>query len=171
MNFSKICDDLLPALENKTTSEIVAKNINAVHQARRDYIKSGYSSKMKLALKHQVRTYSDIICITGDLVYCKQKDNLNWKGSASVTGRGGQQVLVKQGSRYIRVHPCNHQLRNNNLCENKDSFSSDIDSSTSSLEKRLNIVTDDCQNVKMSYLTMKRCLTMIIYLAMKLSVQ
>ena len=79
MNFSKVCDDLLPALENKTTSEIVAKNINAVHQARRDYIKSGYSSKMKLALKHQVRTYSDIICITGDLVYCKQKDNLNWK--------------------------------------------------------------------------------------------
>ena len=39
LNFKNICDDLLPALENKT-SEIVAKNLNAPHQARQNYIKS-----------------------------------------------------------------------------------------------------------------------------------
>ena len=60
-------------------------------------------------------------------------------------------MLVKQGSRYIRVHPCNLQLRNNNLCENKDSFPSDIDSSTSSLEKGPSVVTDDFQNVKVLF--------------------
>ena len=46
-------------------------------------------------------------------------------------------MLVKHGLRYIRVHPCNIQLQKNNLYENKDSFPSGIDSSTSS------VVTDD----------------------------
>ena len=46
-------------------------------------------------------------------------------------------MLVKHGLRYIRVHPYNIQLQKNNLYENKDSFPSDIDSSTSS------VVTDD----------------------------
>ena len=81
-NFPSVCDDLLPALENKTTSEIVAKNLNALYQARKNYIKSESSSKIKQALKHQVWTYSDVIYNTGDLVYYKQKENLNWKGPA-----------------------------------------------------------------------------------------
>ena len=49
------------------------------------------------------------------------------------------------------VHPCNLQLRNNNLYENKDSFSSDIDSSTSNLEKGLSVVNGDFQNVKVLF--------------------
>ena len=56
-------------------------------------------------------------------------------------------MLVKHGLRCIRVHPCNLQLRNNNIFENISSFPSDKDSSTSSLEKGLNIVTDSFQNV------------------------
>ena len=52
----------MPALENKT-SEIVAKNLNALHQARQNYIKIESSSKIKQALKHHVRTYSEVICI------------------------------------------------------------------------------------------------------------
>ena len=93
-NFPNVCDDLLPALENKTTSEIVAKNLNALHQARQNYIKSEPSSKIKQALKHQVQTYSDVIYNTGDLVYYKWKDKLErtclcnwtrWTASASKT--------------------------------------------------------------------------------------
>ena len=56
-------------------------------------------------------------------------------------------MLVKHGSRYIKVDLCNFQLQNNNSFENKDSFPSDIDSSTSSLETGPNIVTADFQNV------------------------
>ena len=140
----------MPALENKA-SKIVTKNQNALHQARQNYIKSKSSSKIKQALKHQVGSYSDIIYNNGDLVYYKRKDNLNWKGPACVTGRDGQQVLVKHGSRYIRVHPCNLQLWNNNLYETKGSFSSDIDSSTSSLEKGPSFITDDIQNMKVLF--------------------
>ena len=80
----------MSALENKTTSEIVAKNLNALHQARQNYITSESSSKIKQAFKHQVQTYSDVICNTGDIVFYKQKDNLNLKGPASVIGRDGQ---------------------------------------------------------------------------------
>ena len=52
-NFSNVCDDLLPALENKTTCEIVAKTLNALHEARQNYIKSESSSKIKQVLKHK----------------------------------------------------------------------------------------------------------------------
>ena len=60
-------------------------------------------------------------------------------------------MLVKHRSRHIRVHPCNLQIRINNLFENKDSFISDIDSPTYSLEKGPNIVTDDFENVKLLF--------------------
>ena len=29
-----------------------------------------------------------------------------WKGPGKVLGQDGQQVLVKYGSHYVRVHPC-----------------------------------------------------------------
>ena len=38
-NFPNICDDLLPALENKT-KEIVAKNLNVLHLTMQNYINS-----------------------------------------------------------------------------------------------------------------------------------
>ena len=78
-NFSNVCDDLMPALENKTTSGIVAKNLNELHQAKQNCIKSESSFKIKQALKHQVRTYGNVIHNTGRLVYYKRKDKLNWK--------------------------------------------------------------------------------------------
>ena len=59
-------------------------------------------------------------------------------------------MLVKHGLRYLRVHPCNLQLRNK-ISENRDSFLSDIDSSTSKLEKGSNTVTDNFQNVNILF--------------------
>ena len=88
---------ILHALENKT-SEIVAKNLNVLHQARKNYIKSEFTSKIKSALKYQVQTCSDIIYNTGELLYYNQKDK-SWKGPSSAIGQDGQQVLAKHGSR------------------------------------------------------------------------
>ena len=45
--FPKICDDLLPALENETTGKIVVKNVYAFHKARQNYTKKKSSSKIK----------------------------------------------------------------------------------------------------------------------------
>ena len=53
-----------------------------------------------------MRSYSDAVYCHGDLVYYKRLDSPKWKGPASVLGKEGQQVLLKHGGRYIRVHPC-----------------------------------------------------------------
>ena len=54
-------------------------------------------------------------------------------------------MLVKHGSPYMRVHPRNLQLRNNNIFENRFN------------KKRFNIVNDDCQNVKVLFDNEKMC--------------
>ena len=46
-------------------------------------------------------THQVTLCITNVLI-----DSPKWKGPASVVGKAGQQVLLKHGGHYIRVHPC-----------------------------------------------------------------
>ena len=57
-------------------------------------------------MNNNVRSYSDAVYFQGDLVYYKRVDSSQWKGPASVLGKEGQQVLLKHGGYYIRVHPC-----------------------------------------------------------------
>ena len=109
-NHPNVCDNKLPALEGKTTSEIVADNLNAMHSARQQYLKSESSDKLRRALRHQTRTYSNVRYNTGDHVYYKRENCNQWKGPGTVIGQDGQQVLVKHSSTYIRVHPCRLQM-------------------------------------------------------------
>ena len=110
-NFPNVCDNALPALEGKTTSEI-RDNLNAMHLACQQFIKEESSDRLRRAIKHQTRTYSDIRYNTGDLVYYKRANNNEWKGPGTVIGQDGQHVLVKHASTYIRVHPCKLQMVN-----------------------------------------------------------
>ena len=48
--------------------------------------------------------------VTGDFVYYKRIDSKEWHGPAKVLSQDGQQVLVKNGSNYFRVHLCRLQL-------------------------------------------------------------
>ena len=111
-NYPNTFDDFLPALENKASSQIVAENLNALHSARENFIKNEASSKLKLALKHQTHSSGDVVYNTGDIVFYKRKDIPTWKGPGTVIGQDGQQVMIKHGSTYERVHPCNIQLKN-----------------------------------------------------------
>ena len=45
-----------------------------------------------------------------------------WPGPAKVLGQDGQQVLIKNGSSYIRVNPCCHQFINQNSENNQDAI-------------------------------------------------
>ena len=108
-NFPNIIDNEVPALEGLTSSEIVEQNLNAMHSARRNYIENESSNKIRKALKSQTRSYADINYMTGDRVYFKRPNSNCWKGPGTVIGRDGQQILVKQSSNYVRVHPCNLQ--------------------------------------------------------------
>ena len=101
-----VLNDQLPALSNRPTSSIIKQNLDALHKAREAFTQAENSEKIKRALTHNVRTSGDIRYFNGDTVYYKRKDSREWHGPAVVLGQDGQQVLVKHGEVYMRVHPC-----------------------------------------------------------------
>ena len=46
-------------------------------------------------------------------MYCKRKGDAKWKEPGRVLRQDGQQVSVKYGSVYVRVHPCRLMLESN----------------------------------------------------------
>ena len=109
-NFPNVFDNKLPALECSTSSEIVASNISAMQSARKEYVRSEASEKR--AMRHQVRTYSDVQYQISDIVYFRRNNDHKWRGPAKVIGIDGKQLLIKQGSGCIRVHACKVQHAN-----------------------------------------------------------
>ena len=102
--------DKLPALTNQPSNKIISDNLCALHKAREAFIASENSEKIRRALSHNTRTFGDIKYFTGDSVYYKRASSRSWHGPCKVLGQDGQQVLLKHGSNYIRVHPCRLQL-------------------------------------------------------------
>ena len=105
-----ILNDKPPALDDMTSTKIIRENLNALHKARQAFIASESSEKIRRALRHNVRTSGDIRYFTGDKVYYKRLSKNRWQGPAVVLGQDGQQVLVKHGGVYVRVHPCRLKL-------------------------------------------------------------
>ena len=102
-----VLHDKVPALSSAIDAEkYLLDHLQALHIARQSFIQAESSSKIRQALNSNVRSYSDAVYCHGDLVYYKRLDSPKWKGPASVLGKEGQQVLLKHGGRYIRVHPC-----------------------------------------------------------------
>ena len=106
-------NDKLPALTSQPSSKVVADNLQMIHKTREAFIASENSEKIRRALSHNVRTTADVHYLTGDSVYYKRASSQKWHGPGRVLGQDGQQVLVKHGSVYIRVHPCRLQLTSN----------------------------------------------------------
>ena len=112
-NYPSVLHDKLPALEN-SSKDIIRQTTNAIHSARRNYIAAESSERIRRALRHNVRTYSDTVYINGDRVYYRRKDYKGWKGPAVVMGADGQFVLIRHGGAYYRVHPCQLMKINDN---------------------------------------------------------
>ena len=100
-----VLNNKLPALEEFTSSKLIADNLNAMQRAQEAFIRSEASERIKRALRHNIRTSGDTKYFTGDCVYIKKKDSNRWSGPGTVLGQDGQQVLVKIGGFYHRVHP------------------------------------------------------------------
>ena len=101
-----IFNDKPPAFTPSDTNQVLNDNLIALHEAKEAFISSENSEKIRSALSTNIRTSGDAKFITGNKVYYKRANDRRWKGPASVLGQDGQQVLVKHGSHYIRVHPC-----------------------------------------------------------------
>ena len=96
----------MPALTHQPISKIVSNNLDAILKAREAFISSENSERIRQTLSHIIRSSGDVKYITGDSVYYKPIDSKEWHGPAKVLGQDGLQVLVKNGSNYIRVYPC-----------------------------------------------------------------
>ena len=103
-------NDKVAALTCQPVSKLVSNNLDAIHKAREAFIQSENSKKIRYAQSHNIRNSGDIKCITGDTVYYKRVNSKEWHGPAKVLGQDGQQVIIKNASTYIRVHPCHLQL-------------------------------------------------------------
>ena len=125
-NFPSVLTDKLPALEGKTASEVVRDNLNAMHAARKAFVASEASEKIRRALRHNVGSSVDTKYFTRDSVYYKRKDDPKWKGPGTVIGQDGQQVLVKHGSVYVRVHPCRLMLEKSEVQGNLPRHQEDV---------------------------------------------
>ena len=102
--------DKPPALSEPSSAQIIRDNLNALHAARQAYVSSESSEKIRRALNHNIRSSGDVKYLTGDKVYYKRLNHKRWRGPAVVFGQDGQQVLVKHGGVYVRVHPCRLRL-------------------------------------------------------------
>ena len=105
-NVPSVLTDKLPALEECTSNDIIRKNIEALHHARENFIQTQSSEKIRRALRHNVRTYVDVQYENGEKVFYRRKNFKGWKGPGTVIGLEGKIVLVRHGSTYYRVHPC-----------------------------------------------------------------
>ena len=98
-----------PANNLHCVNDYVAENLNAMYLARKAFIEQESAERLRRALNRKSRTYSNVVFCQGDQVYYWRNNSTEWHGPAVVIGRDGQQVLVKHGGYYVRVHPCRLQ--------------------------------------------------------------
>ena len=101
-NLPSVLHDKLPAME-VSSSDLLRQNMEAIHSSRKHFVMAESSDKIRKALRHNVRTYTDVVYENGDRVYYRRKNFKGWKGPAVVLGKDGQFVLVRHGGAYYRV--------------------------------------------------------------------
>ena len=107
INLPMVSNSQLPALDPSTSkAELVRKNLNVLHKARENFIKAEASERIKRAIRHQTRTYSEVHFSPGDKVYFRRRKENRWRGPGIVLGKESNFVLIRHGAAYYRCHPC-----------------------------------------------------------------
>ena len=78
-----VTTDKLPALNGVTTSKLVADHINTLHLARKAFVESESSERIRRALRHNVRSVEDVFTTGQKVYYFRDKEKL-WRGPATV---------------------------------------------------------------------------------------
>ena len=85
-NLPSFLNDQLSALEGVSTSEVVASNLNAMHAARKQFIKCESLEKLRRALGHQVRTGITQSYKNVNVVFYKRSLCDRWLAPGTVIG-------------------------------------------------------------------------------------
>ena len=96
-NLPNVMTDGLPALDGTTSSEILAKHLNALHTAQKAFINCEADDGIRRALRHQVRAVEDVF-ESVEMVYYKRDGSTKWLGPGKVIFQDG-----RLGGVYVRV--------------------------------------------------------------------
>ena len=91
-----------PELQGTTTSEVLAKHLNALHSARKAFIKSEADERVRRALRTKMRS-AEQRYEHGDIVYYKREDSERWLGPAKVVFQDNKIIFVRHGPTFVRV--------------------------------------------------------------------
>nr|CAB3262901.1 uncharacterized protein LOC100184952 [Phallusia mammillata] len=105
-----ILTDSLSALEDGYGT--VESHMAALHTARKAFVTSQTSEKIRRALRKQTRQTGQIFNI-GDQVYYKRDDQAKWRGPGKVLGQDGAVVFIRHGGQFIKAHVCRVQATPN----------------------------------------------------------
>ena len=94
----------LPGLEDASKSDLLRRNLNALHIARQAFIKFESDERIRRALRHNVRPTDSSKINQGDDVHYKRNESDQWHGPATVIGKDGKQIIIKHGGYPLRVH-------------------------------------------------------------------
>ena len=128
-NLPNFLTDKVPALEDSTTSSVLAEHLNALHTARQAFIQSESDERIRRALRTKIRTNEQKF-EHGDKVFYKRNGELRWLGPGKVLAQDGKVIFVRHGGSLVRVS-ANRLLKANDVSfENKetDLLSSEEDS-------------------------------------------
>ena len=106
-NLPSVLSDKPPALRTYTPSKLITEHLNALHLARKCFIESEASKRIKLALSRQTRDATSKEFCVGDSVYYKRPDgkSKDWHGPATVIGTDSKIVFIRHGGQVLRVSP------------------------------------------------------------------
>ena len=91
--------------------------MNALQAARRVFIQSESSNKLKTALQRKTRDVTTKVFNIGDHVYYKRPDHKEWRVPGVILGLDGSHVLVRHGGSYVRVSPCHlRKVHDDKIC-------------------------------------------------------
>ena len=92
-----------PALECRTTTEVISRQLSLLHASRKAFLEADCSSRIKKALSANVRSDEGPFCQGGTVFYKRNLDG-QWRGPAKVIGHESSIVLVRHGGVVVRVH-------------------------------------------------------------------
>ena len=99
-NLPNIVNGGLPSLEGTTFSETLATHLNVLHDARKAFIETENSERIRKALSRKICT-NNTVYENGDIVWYRRRNR--WMGPGKVVFQDGKVIFVRHGSVLVRV--------------------------------------------------------------------